>query len=76
MTKRYEPEFKQEIICLYLEEGWTMKSLTEEYNLGSSILRYWLKVERKECKDTKLINTEYVARLRKQVMEVKKKMIS
>ena len=30
MTKHYEPELKQEIIRLYLEEGRTMKSLTEE----------------------------------------------
>lgn len=30
MTNHYESELKQEIICLYLEEGRTIKSLTEE----------------------------------------------
>ena len=40
MMKHYEPELKQEIICLYLEEGRTMKSLTEEYSLGKGPLRY------------------------------------
>jgi transposase len=40
MVKYYEPELKQEIIRLYLEEGRTMKRLTEEYNLGKGILRY------------------------------------
>ena len=49
MTKHYEPELKQEIIRLYLEEGRTMKSLTEEYNLGKGTFRYWLKNSRKEC---------------------------
>ena len=33
MIKHYEPELKQEIIRLYLEEGRTMKSLTEAYNI-------------------------------------------
>ena len=41
MTKHYEPELKQEIIRLYLEEGRTMKSLTEEYNLGKGTFRYY-----------------------------------
>ena len=30
----YEPELKQRIIRLHLEEGRTQKSLTEEYGLG------------------------------------------
>lgn len=32
MKQNYEPELKQEIIRLYLEEGRTMKSLTEEFD--------------------------------------------
>ena len=38
MNQHYEPVLKQEIIRLYLEEGRTMKSLTEEYNLGKGTL--------------------------------------
>ena len=53
----YEPELKQEIIRLYLEEGQTMKSLTEGYNLGKGILRYWLKNIRKERAETKDFTT-------------------
>jgi len=29
---KYEPEFKGETLRLHLEEGSTIKSLTEEYN--------------------------------------------
>ncbi len=40
MTKHYESELKQEIIRFYLEEGRTIKILTEEYNLGKDTFRY------------------------------------
>ena len=33
MTNHYESELKQEIICLYMEEGRTIKSVPEDYNL-------------------------------------------
>ncbi len=29
--KHYEPEFKEKVLRLYLEEGRTKKSLTEEF---------------------------------------------
>jgi len=40
MNQNYEPALKKEIIRLYLEEGRTVKSLIEEYQLGKGILRY------------------------------------
>lgn len=72
MVKHYEPELKQEIIRLYLEEGRTMKSLTEEYNLGQGTLRYWLKNTCKECAETKDFTTMKLERLRKQNVELVK----
>ena len=33
-TKVYEPEFKKKIVQLYLEQGRTIKSLNEEFQLG------------------------------------------
>ena len=36
-TKVYEPEFKKKIVRLYLEEGRTIKSLNEEYQLGMEL---------------------------------------
>lgn len=41
-NNRYEPELKQKVLRLYLEEGRTKKSLTEEYNLGQGTLTYCL----------------------------------
>ena len=38
-TKVYEPEFKKKIVQLYLEEGRTIKSLNEEYQLGDGTVR-------------------------------------
>lgn len=49
-TKRYDPQLKEKIIRLHLEEGRTIKSLTDEYNLGNGTLRFWLKKHREECK--------------------------
>ena len=72
MNQNYEPEFKKEIIRLYLEEGRTVKSLTEEYQLGKGTLRYWLKHIRKECDEhTEGIPVE-LQQLRKQNAELRK----
>lgn len=75
MTKHYEPELKKEIIRLYLEEGRTLKSLTEEYNLGKGTLRYWLKNSRKECDEHSNFAVEELARLRKQNAELQKEVL-
>ena len=72
MNQHYEPVLKQEIIRLYLEEGRTMKSLTEEYNLGKGTLRYWLKNTRKECAENKDGVPEELVRLRKLNAELRK----
>ena len=72
MVKYYEPELKQEIICLYLEKGRTIKSLTEEYSLGKGTLRYWLKNTRKECAETKDFTTMELERLCRQNVELVK----
>ena len=74
---RYEPEFKEKILKLYLEEGRTMKSLTEEYKLGKSTLKYWLQQRRKECQTNPKIeeeNSTYaeIRRLRKELEETRK----
>ena len=72
MTKYDETELKQEIIRLYLEEGRTIQSLTEEYNLGKGTLRYWLKKTCKECDTHSTIARDELARLRKQNAELRK----
>ncbi len=76
-NQKYEPEFKEKIIRLHLEEGRTKKSLTEEYNLGKGTLTYWLQQRRKECQSNPTIQNENdayeeVKRLRKELAEAKK----
>ncbi len=52
-TKVYEPEFKKKIVQLYLEEGRTIKSLNEEFQLGDGTVRKCLTISiqcTKECR--------------------------
>ncbi len=43
---KYEPDFKEKILPLHLEEGRTKKSLTKEYQLGQGTITYWLQQRR------------------------------
>lgn len=72
MIKHHEPELKQEIVRLYLEEGRTIQSLTKEYHLGKGTLRYWLKKTCKECDTNSTIAKDELTRLRKQNAELRK----
>jgi len=74
---KYEPELKEKVLRLYLEEGRTKKSLMEEYNLGSGTLTYWLQQRRKECKTNHVLQQETDSyeenkRLRRELEELKK----
>jgi len=46
---KFEPELKEKILCLHMEEGRTKKSLTEEYQLGQGTITHWLQQRRNEC---------------------------
>lgn len=72
MNQKYEPELKKEVVRLYLEEGRTVKSLTDEYNLGNGTLRYWLKHLHKECDEQTEESNAELQRLRKQNAELRK----
>ncbi len=50
-NNKYDSVIRDKIISLHLEEGRTIKSLTNEYNLGSGTLRYWLAKHREEFKN-------------------------
>lgn len=76
-SKRYDPQLKEKIIRLHLKDGRTIKSLTEEYHLGSGTIRFWLKKHREECKinpETEKQDAEYneVKERRKQLAELEK----
>ena len=74
---KYEPELKEKVLRLYLEEGRTKKSLTEEYHLGQGTITYWLQQRRKECQTNLEIKEETstyeeIRRLRKELAQAKK----
>lgn len=74
---KYNLNAKKKIIRLHLEEGRSVKSLSEEYNLGSGTLRSWLNKYREECQtnsETKQQSDVYAEnrKLRKQIEELEK----
>lgn len=75
--KVFEPEFKKMIVRKFLEEGRTIKSLNEEYDLGDGTVRNWVRAFREECeispelKDEKDLYEEN-RKLRQELEELKK----
>ena len=72
----YEPEFKKQIVRLYLE-GRTVKSLNEEYQLCDGIVRKWVRAYQEECENNPELKNEKesleeIRRLRKELEELKK----
>lgn len=76
-NRNYEPEFRQKIVRLVLEEGRTIRSVNEEYSLGEGTVRGWIRKFEEECeinpetKETKDLYTENL-KLRKELAEAKK----
>ena len=76
-TKRYEAEFKQHVVRLVLEEGRTIASVNQEFQLGEGTVRGWIKQFQEECETNPELNTtkdlyEENRKLRKQLEELKK----
>ncbi len=76
-NKKYDPVLRDKIIRLHLEEGRSIKSLTDEYNLGSGTLRYWLNKHREECKINPQLQNETnqmieIRRLKKELAQIQK----
>ena len=55
----YNEEFKKRIVCMHLEEGRTIKSLSEEYHVSENGIGYWLKKYREECLKDPAAKEEY-----------------
>ena len=62
-TKVYEQEFKKKIVWLYLEEGCTIKSLNEEYQLGDGTVCKWVWAFREECEIDPDLNDTKMSKL-------------
>ena len=81
MSRYYEPEFKQTIVKLHLEEGRTYKSISAEYGVSKSAIKRWCDDFTKECQkksqaDPTAVNEADLMkenlRLRKELEEAKK----
>ena len=73
----YDEEFKKRIVRMHLEEGRTIKSLSEEYHGSENGIGYWLKKYREECSKNPAAKEEYDLmkenlKLRKELEEMKK----
>ena len=73
----YEEEFKKRIVRMHLEEGRTIKSLSEEYHVSENGIGYRLKKYREECTKDPAAKEEYDLmkenlRLRKELEEMRK----
>lgn len=59
MSKHYEPEFKNRIVRLHLEDGRTLKSLADEYSISRAIITNWINQYRKECQKNEDAKADY-----------------
>ncbi|KAE9633196.1 transposase [Defluviitalea raffinosedens] len=75
--KIYEPKFKKNTIRLHLEEGRTIQSLYEEYQVSRASISIWVRSYREECQTNQEIKEEHDymlenRKLRKQLEELQK----
>lgn len=61
--RKYEPEFKNKIIRLHLEEGRTLMSLAQEYKVNKASISNWVKSYREECQVNHYIKEEVYKKL-------------
>ena len=75
--QNYEIEMKQKIVRLHLEEGRTIRSLSEEYSISKASISNWVRAYREECQINQEIKQDYDymmenRKLRKELEEAKK----
>ena len=79
-NKRYEPEFKKKIVQMVLEQGRTIRSINNEFNLGEGTVRSWIRQFNEECEinpDSQNMKDVYEEnrKLRKELEEAKKEIL-
>ena len=73
----YNDESKKKIVRLYLENGQSLKSLSDEYNVFKSRISNWVKQYREECQNNTVAKEEDKLmkeniRLKRELEELKK----
>lgn len=79
-NKRYEPEFKKKIVQMVLEQGRTIRSINNEFNLGEGTVRSWIRQFNEECEtnpDSQNMKDVYEEnrKLRKELEEAEKEIL-
>lgn len=59
MSKHYEPEVKNRIVRLHLEDGRILKSLADEYSISRTSITNWINQFRKECQKNEEAKADY-----------------
>ena len=59
MVNKYDIEFKKKIVRLFLEEGRTKKSISNEFSVSVASISNWVKQFREECQINQKANDEY-----------------
>lgn len=59
MNQNYEPEFKNKIVRLHLEEGRSLKGLAAEYGVSKASISIWTKQFREECQTNEEAKADY-----------------
>ena len=77
MINKYDIEFKKKIVRLFLEEGRTKKSISNEFSVSVATISNWVRQFRDECQINEKTNDEYNymkenLRLHKELEETKK----
>ena len=84
MPQSYEPEFKKKIVRLYIEQGRTYKSITDEYGVSKASISKWCSEFSEECQAKARLNPETTnememmkenLRLRKELEDAKKEVL-
>lgn len=52
-NNKYDSALRDKVIRLHLEEGRSLRSLTQEFSLGSGTAKYWIDKYRKDCSGSK-----------------------
>ena len=74
---KYDNDLREMIVRLHLEEGRTLKSLSEEYHVSRASIQNWLKAYNEECheiadKKEERDQMKEINRLRKELEESRK----
>ena len=59
MSQHYQFEFKKKIVRLHLEEGRTLRSLAEEYNVSKASISKWVYQFCEECQHNEEAKNDY-----------------